>query len=53
MNRCQGFSHNPVTFLFRLQHLNPEVELLGFDFLAHEILEKNLNFYTSVSSCVK
>lgn len=39
--------------LFRLQHLNPEVELLGFDFLAHEILEKNLNFYTSVSSCVK
>ena len=27
-----GFSHNPVTILFRLKHLNPEVELLGFAF---------------------
>lgn len=53
MNRCQGFFHNPVTILFRFKHLNPEVELLGFDFLAHVILERYLNFYTSVSSCVK
>ena len=53
MNRCQGFFHNPVTILFRFKHLNPEVELLDFDFLAHMILERYLNFYTSVSSCVK
>lgn len=52
MNRCQVFSHSPVAILFRLKHLNPEVELLGFDFLAHEILEKNLSFYTSVASRV-